>query len=163
MNSKTNAALLIGTALLLTRCDEPPAPALPPPEPELEAPSFEEYPTEDPLEVRVYEPIGKRDPFRSIFETVRTEPENVAVLQRFELDQLRLTAVVSGIAQPYAMVEDPDGLGHTVTRGVLIGKNWGRVQSIYESCVTVKEEYRDYTGRKVENKVELCLPEPVVN
>ncbi|MBI2377001.1 MAG: pilus assembly protein PilP [Deltaproteobacteria bacterium] len=111
-----------------------------------------------------YTPIGKRDPFRSIFEEVRSagNPTTVTELQRFELDQLKLTAVITGGITPRALVEDPSGLGHTIARGTLIGRNFGRVEAVYASCVTVREDYRDYTGRKVENRASVCLKgEPV--
>ncbi len=109
-----------------------------------------------------YSPIGKRDPFRSLFDQLRKDEttQQLTELQLFELDQLKLVAIVSRIATPYAMVEDPNGKGHTLTRGTLIGKNWGRVSEINPACVVVKEEYRDYTGRKVTNKPSLCLPKP---
>lgn len=108
----------------------------------------------------VYSPIGKRDPFRSLFDSLQLsrDVEQLTELQRFELDQLKLVGIVSRIATPYAMVEDPSGKGHTITRGKLIGKNWGRVSQITPECVVVKEEYRDYTGRKVTNKTEMCIP-----
>lgn len=109
-----------------------------------------------------YSPIGKRDPFRSLFDQLQSQEVSgtTTELQRFELDQLALVAIVSRIATPYAMVEDPDGKGHTLTRGTLIGKNWGRVAEINQDCVVIKEEYRDYTGRKVTNKTPMCLPKP---
>lgn len=109
-----------------------------------------------------YSPIGKRDPFRSLFDQLRREEQSqqLTELQTFELDQLKLVAIISRIATPYAMVEDPNAKGHTLTRGTLIGKNWGRVSEINPNCVVVKEEYRDYTGRKVTNKPNLCLPKP---
>jgi type IV pilus assembly protein PilP len=109
-----------------------------------------------------YSPIGKRDPFRSLFDQLRREEQNqqLTELQTFEVDQLKLVAIISRIATPYAMVEDPNGKGHTLTRGTLIGKNWGRVSEINPDCVTIKEEYRDYTGRKVTNKLSMCLPKP---
>ncbi|MCK6550256.1 pilus assembly protein PilP, partial [Myxococcota bacterium] len=109
-----------------------------------------------------YSPIGKRDPFRSLFDQLRREEQNqqLTELQTFEVDQLKLVAIVSRIATPYAMVEDPTGKGHTLTRGTLIGKNWGRVSEINPDCVVIKEEYRDYTGRKVTNKISVCLPKP---
>ena len=81
-------------------------------------------------------------------------------LQRFEIDQLKLVAIVSRVATPYAMVEDPNAKGHTLTRGTLIGKNWGKVSQITGECVEIKEDYRDYTGRKQSNKLQLCLPKP---
>ena len=107
-----------------------------------------------------YSPIGKRDPFRSLFDQLQREEgsEKLRELQKFELDQLKLVAIVSRIATPYAMVEDPNNKGHTLTRGTLIGKNWGRVAQINPECVIIKEEYRDYTGRKVTNRTSMCLP-----
>lgn len=109
-----------------------------------------------------YSPIGKRDPFRSLLDQVQGDEEGPArtELQTFEVDQLKLVAIISRVATPSAMVEDPNGKGHTLTRGTLIGKNWGRVSEINPECVVVKEEYRDYTGRKVTNKLNLCLPKP---
>src|SRR5688572_28077786 len=109
-----------------------------------------------------YSPIGKRDPFRSLFDQLQKEEQNqqLTELQKFEIDQLKLVTIVSRIATPYAMVEDPTGKGHTLTRGTLIGKNWGRVAQIKPDCVVIKEEYRDYTGRKVTNKTDKCLPKP---
>ena len=111
-----------------------------------------------------YSPIGKRDPFRSLLDEIQDEDDEgqLTELQGFELDQLRLVAIVSRTATPYAMVEDPNQKGHTLTRGTLIGKNWGRVAQITPECVVIKEEYRDYTGRKVTNKTSMCLPKPLV-
>lgn len=134
-----------------------PAPAPPPPPAEpTGSGNSEEY------VAYVYSPIGKRDPFRSLFDVLQqsADTEQLTELQKFELDQLKLVGIVSRIATPYAMVEDPTGKGHTLTRGKLIGKNWGRVSQITPDCVVVKEEYRDYTGRKVTNKTEMCIPKP---
>jgi type IV pilus assembly protein PilP len=136
----------------------PPADAPPP------APGDEAKPAgEDVSEIAyAYSPIGKRDPFRSLFDQLQKEEQNqqLTELQKFEIDQLKLVAIVSRIATPYAMVEDPTGKGHTLTRGTLIGKNWGRVAQIKPDCVVIKEEYRDYTGRKVTNTQDRCLPKP---
>lgn len=134
---------------------EPAAPATPPPAGEGSGDEASEI-------AYAYSPIGKRDPFRSLFDQLQREEANqqLTELQKFELDQLRLVAIVSRIATPYAMVEDPTSKGHTLTRGTLIGKNWGRVAQIDPECVVIKEEYRDYTGRKVTNKTSMCLPKP---
>lgn len=135
----------------------------PMPEPEPAAPPPGDGNVEDPSEIPyAYSPIGKRDPFRNLFDLLQQEEsqQELTELQRFELDQLKLVAVISRISTPYAMVEDPGGKGHTLTRGTLIGKNWGQVSQIREDCVVINEEYRDYTGRKVTNKTSLCLPKP---
>ncbi|MBI4817627.1 MAG: pilus assembly protein PilP [Deltaproteobacteria bacterium] len=149
----------------IVACEEAKPPPPPPPPVEEEAAPIESVPEDVALEeasevAYAYSPIGKRDPFRSIFEEIRKEVDETELteLQRYEVDQLRLTGIITGRATPYAMVEDPEKKGHTLTRGTLIGKNWGRVSAITPDCVIIKEEYRDYTGRKVENKIELCLP-----
>ena len=126
-------------------------------------PEIPEAEADAPEVAYAYSPIGKRDPFRSFFEEIRKgdgDNEELTELQRFEVDQLRLTGIVTGRATPYAMVEDPNGKGHTLTRGTLLGKNWGRVATITVECVVIKEEYRDYTGRKVTNTISMCLPKP---
>lgn len=137
--------------------DTPAAPAAPAPAAEGSAGSGEVSEI-----AYAYSPIGKRDPFRSLFDQLAKEEQTqqLTPLQKFEIDQLKLVAVVTRIATPYAMVEDPSGKGHTLRRGTLIGKNWGRVSAINEDCVVIKEEYRDYTGRKVTNQLSMCLPKP---
>jgi type IV pilus assembly protein PilP len=131
-------------------------PSTPPPAPE------ENGASDDTEMAYVYSPIGKRDPFRSLFDKFQQGPETeeLTELQKFELDQLKLVGIVSRIPTPYALVEDPDGKGHSIRRGTFIGKNWGRVSAITPDCVIIKEEYREYTGRKVTNKTDMCIPKP---
>ena len=78
-----------------------------------------------------YNPLGKRDPFRS-FLSISTETTNTEIiprtpLQKYELEQYRLTAIIWDMDPPMAMVEDPLGIGHPVVEGDYIGKNWGKV------------------------------------
>ncbi|MFO0726742.1 MAG: pilus assembly protein PilP [Myxococcota bacterium] len=159
----TKLALLILPLAALGACGDPPKPPPPPPAeatPPPPGPSTTEEELEAPEAAYAYSSVGKRDPFRSFFfDALATPgPDNLTELQKFQLDQLKLVAIVTGRAAPYAMVEDPTGKGHTLTRGTLLGKNWGHVATINADCVTVKEEYRDYTGRKVTNEVPICLP-----
>lgn len=109
-----------------------------------------------------YSPIGKRDPFRSLFEDLQKsgEEEERTPLEEFELDQLKLVGIVSRIATPYALVEDPTGKGHTLRRGTLIGRNRGRVSQIKPECVVVRERYSTYSGKTATNETEICLPKP---
>lgn len=175
------------SGLLLSACEDPPPPEAPPPSKAAAglnvltqgsetaaagtpAPAPAEPPPAAPAgeaaaegEIAyAYSPIGKRDPFRSPLEEFNREDQGqqLTELQRFEIDQLKLVAIVSRVATPYAMVEDPNSKGHTLTRGTLIGKNWGKVSQITGDCVEIKEDYRDYTGRKQSNKLQLCLPKP---
>jgi type IV pilus assembly protein PilP len=171
---------LAALALSATGCEEAPPPAAPPASGAAATGQGAEGAAADPAAAAgatgeatsgaeqaselayAYSPIGKRDPFRSLFDQLQREEQSqqLTELQKFELDQLKLVAIVSRTATPYAMVEDPNLKGHTLTRGTLIGKNWGRVAQINPECVVIKEEYRDYTGRKVTNNTSMCLPKP---
>jgi len=115
-------------------------------------------------ETYIYTPVGKRDPFKSFYKEDKKPgvsgdkgPNATTILQLYEIDQLKLIAVVSGISQPKAMVVTPDGRGHTVKIGTLIGKNFGRVVRIKTSEVVIAEDYRDPIGRKVTNYITMAL------
>lgn len=170
MRTHAPTSLVIATGLVLLAglaCDSPPPPPPPAPPPSLPdpaslPPSAAEEELEAPEVAYSYTPVGKRDPFKSIFEDLAPPSDKLQELQKFQLDQLKIVAIITGRATPYAMVEDPSGKGHTLTRGKLIGKNFGRVAAINPECVVVKEEYRDYTGRKVTNELSMCLPKPDV-
>jgi type IV pilus assembly protein PilP len=90
---------------------------------------------------------GGRDPFVAPKEP---PPDSSCAeeLCRFKLDELRLVAVVSGDANPVAMVEDPFGKGIIVRRRARIGKRGGRVTAITRECITVTEQGE---------KLDLCI------
>lgn len=109
-----------------------------------------------------YNPVGKRDPFRSPLEDlVRTRQDTQISscnepLCAWDLDQLKLVAVVTGDANPIAMVEDPLGRGHIVRRNARMGRQGGRVTQILRDSVTVTE-YIPTEGKVIPNPVSLQL------
>jgi type IV pilus assembly protein PilP len=155
-------------ALLLVSCGggtAPKAPAAPaavapvPPPAKAES-STPGTPGESGTDEYVYNPIGKRDPFRTFI----TAPEEEQIrsptpLQRFEIDQYTLTGIIWGTPNPRAMVEDPEGVGHVVEIGTYIGKNWGKVTEITSNKILVNEEYLTVDGSLVTNPIEISLPE----
>ncbi len=179
MRSLSLACCAAMLALVLAACSSdppPPTPAArpaPPPPPvdeevvadgevDVEA-EIDEEEEERPPEY-VYSPIGKRDPFRSPFldlvamEEARDRAERLTPLQKWDLDQLTVRAIISATADPMAMVLDPEGHGHVVRRGVLIGRNWGRVTAIRRECLVITEQMRDATGTPMAVQQERCLP-----
>lgn len=99
-----------------------------------------------------YDAVNKRDPFKTYFDELileEQEQENLTELQRFDIDKLKLVAVVVGTATPMAMVEDPTGKGHTVKIGTLVGKRFGQVKHIRRGEIIVQEEFRDFTGKRI--------------
>lgn len=70
--------------------------------------------------------VVNRDPFRDFVVSVIGDspvinPREVK-LRNVALDQMRLIAVITGVPVPYAMVEDPEGVGHVISRGDYIGR-----------------------------------------
>lgn len=124
------------------------------------APTPTPTPEEAPNEEYNYNPIGKRDPFRSFLadELAPDTRKVVTPLQRYDLDQLKIIGIIWGISSPRAMVTSPDGKGYVVQKGTLIGKNWGKVSRITQDEVIISEEYRDFEGKLIVTEVPLKLP-----
>ncbi len=113
----------------------------------------------------VYSPVAKRDPFRSYFDEAPVQAEvkaetptaHCGPICGWELEQLKLVAVVTGIASPVAMVEDPDGRGFLLRRGSYVGKRSGKVSDIRRDAVVVTELIRRRDGALIPAKSELVL------
>ncbi|MBW2416369.1 MAG: pilus assembly protein PilP [Deltaproteobacteria bacterium] len=125
-----------------------------PPKPKVVA----EVVVEPEVEYR-YNPEGKADPFRSF---VRREPEledDQSPLERFDLSQLSVSAIMWGSDRPRALITDPSGKGYIVSEGAAIGKNQGRVMKIDDNLIRVKETYVDFQDRATTKEVEMRLYE----
>jgi len=106
-----------------------------------------------------YNPVDKRDPFRSIVATRDDDQiKSPTPLQRFELEQYTLSGIIWGIERPKAMVEDPEQIGHVVELGTYIGTKWGKVTEITEDHIVVTEEYLSMDGSLVVKPRVLSLP-----
>ena len=110
-----------------------------------------------------YSSVGKRDPFKSFLGDLRSSTGAVATrcntpLGRFELDQLRLVAVVTGLADPLAMVEAPTGVGYALRKGACLGKNGGVVATIRTGEVVVTEWAMRADGTREKTETALRLP-----
>jgi len=103
-----------------------------------------------------YDPSGKRDPFRSfIFTAATQERDSRGPLERFDLAQLTLVAIVWGTDRPRAVVADPSGRGYIVREGTYMGKNEGRIIDIADNALVVKETYVDYFGEQTTKDVTM--------
>jgi Tfp pilus assembly protein PilP len=106
------------------------------------------------------DPGQKRDPFRPFTLDFRPQEvdEPVTPLQRYELSQLTLVAVMLEIEPPRAMLQDNSGMGFIVTPGTPIGRNHGAVKSIEPGKVTVEEKVLDFYGREQVRTAVLEIP-----
>ena len=81
-----------------------------------------------------YNPVGKRDPFEPLVSKEKQaggKPEKEkGPLEKFELSQFRLMAMLLVKGTPRAMVKAPDGKSYIVKPGDKIGKLDGEIEKI---------------------------------
>ena len=109
-----------------------------------------------------YNPAGRRDPFEPLINQLQ-ETSRVTVvkprgpLQKYELTQFRLMAVLVVKGRPMAMVKAPDGKSYPVKIGDEIGRYEGKVANI-ETKVTD----RDPLGKRIEVSPDRIVVEETV-
>jgi len=156
---------LAAAAALAAACGEsrpPPRPAAAP-APAAKAAAAPAAPAKGPEAEVAYSSVGKRDPFKSFLADLRATSGPVVTrcntpLGRFEIDQLRLVAIITGMADPLAMVEAPTGVGYTLRKGACVGKNGGVVASIRSDEVVVAEWAVKADGTREKTQTALRLP-----
>lgn len=121
--------------------------------------------TEKPVEFEyTYNPAGKPDPFKPfiqispIKEAKKTVP--LTPLQKYEISQLKLVAIIITPEGNVAMVEDSTGKGYIVKKGTIIGKNEGRVTKILKDRIIIEEAYQDVLGQTKINELTMTLHRP---
>jgi len=178
---------VLGLFLILAGCGgEAPQPTkvpipAPGPKPAAQAPAKEPLPAAmevqavgpPPLVTFTYNPHGKPNPFQPLVvekpelpATPKKKVERAAKqeesrpgtpLEKIDLDAFKLVAVVWGIPNPRAMVEEAGGRGYILTVGTRIGKNQGKISKIDSTGVVVSEKYEDENGKVKTREVPLRL------
>jgi type IV pilus assembly protein PilP len=142
------------------------ASAKPPPQPapQQSVPSSA-APTQEVERDYVYDPTGKRDPFQPFIASqtpIKPVGEEIPItpLQKYDLSQLKLVAIIVGAGEGSAMVEDSEGKGYIIKKGVYVGTNFGKVKTVLKDRVVIEERYKDYTGQVKEKEIILRLHPP---
>lgn len=108
-----------------------------------------------------YNPTGKPDPFKPFIQLtpVREASRNVPMtpLQKYEVSQLKLVAIISLVEGNIALVEDATGKGYFVKKGTFIGRNDGKVTKILKDKVVIEEVYQDVFGQTKTSEISLSL------
>lgn len=117
--------------------------------------------------VYYYDPIGKRDPFKSFLQlapsagTEAKEDIFLTPLERYSLDQLKLVGTVIGPGVQNALIEDDAGKGYSIRVGDRIGTEGGKVVAILKDRIVVEEISQDPLGNRRVKRVEKKLHTPV--
>ena len=175
--------MLLGTILTLGSCggEAPKATKVPMPPVGKKAPTPAPTPASVPslveskaapasTEKYVYDPKGKPDPFKPLIvekteaasaksksSSMEAVLESATPLERMDLGQLRLVALVWNISDPKGMVEDSTGKGYILSIGTPIGKNKGKVTQINSSGIVVTERLEELMGKFKSRQVTLKL------
>ncbi len=108
-----------------------------------------------------YNPVGKPDPFKSFIQITpaKAYSRNVPLtpLQKYEISQLKLVAIIATSEGNIALVEDLTGKGYFLRKGTGIGKNDGKVKKILKDKVIIEEVYEDISEPKKINEISLFL------
>lgn len=95
------------------------------------------------LEPYIYDPKGRRDPFKPYVDAPGDETGVVAgpllPLQQYDIEQLKLVGIIWNVTDPKAMFVDPKSQVHIVRRDERIGRKNGYVAVIREGEVVVVE------------------------
>ena len=108
-----------------------------------------------------YNPLGKPDPFKPFIQMTPSKlySKNVpqTPLQKYEISQLTLVAIITTPEGNIALIEDSAGKGYFLKKGTEIGKNDGKVKQILKDKVIIEEVYEDIFGQKKINEISLFL------
>ncbi len=125
----------------------------------------------------IYTSTNKADPFQTVFmkQTVvdggvkvqstgadvtgptKFDTRTMTDLQRFEIDELKITAIIYGTSTRRGIVVDPTGKSHIIKEGDFIGKNFGRITAIKNDKVLINEETYDIHKRKINKNIVMNL------
>lgn len=128
-----------------------------------------------PPEIRPYEPFnydnsaGLPDPFMPRQQEMRNgehggpnQPDmkrHREALEEFPLDGLKMVGYLHQGTADYAIIRAPDGKLHRVKAGNYLGQNFGRIVSVTETEVQIKESVQDSSGDWSERMSSLQLVE----
>jgi type IV pilus assembly protein PilP len=119
-------------------------------------------------------PVVVIDPFEPLFQkeqpqkqekrpgarTQTRRPVKLTPLEKIDLGQLKLTAIIRTPAGNKALVEEASGKGYIIQKGTWIGVHAGKVEQITGDTVVVEEEVENAIGEISLTTRELKLQKP---
>lgn len=94
---------------------------------------------------------GERDPFKPftigiIPEIAEGKEQYLSPLQKLTLSQIKLVGIIWGDKKS-ALIQDFSGMGYIIKEGMFVGENSGIVTRISSDGITIKQHFKDYSGR----------------
>ena len=122
-----------------------------------------------PDTIDFYNPEGKLDPFASLYkdkpaaipttgQKLTQEPRRpLTPLEKVDLSQLKLVAIIRALSGNIALVEEASGKGYVIKKGTYIGTRSGKVGKILPDSIIVEEESEDFSGKVSVREIEVKL------
>jgi len=107
---------------------------------------------EEPVKVEKTESIDAKGEVR--------EKRAKTPLEKIELSQLQLKAIILAPSGNKALVEESTGKGYIIRKGTYIGRHDGKVIKILKDKVVVEELKENYEGKTIAEEKEIKLPKP---
>ncbi len=106
-----------------------------------------------------YYPGDRRDPFAPIVSRLSKQPgqTNLPPLERYTINEFRMTGILWGGFGYNAMLEGPDGKGYFVHVGSRIGPNKAVVKKITEDSLVLEEKFKNYLGADERREIIINL------
>ncbi len=96
-----------------------------------------------------YDSKGRRDPFLSLVVTTKEKPtkkRGASPIESFDIDEIQLLAIAWDHNKYYALIMLPDKKNYTISEGMTLGLQGGKVYKINNDTVVIREYVKDYKG-----------------
>ncbi|MGC4120956.1 MAG: pilus assembly protein PilP [Myxococcales bacterium] len=111
-----------------------------------------------------YAASGKRDPFKNETEVVLPPKDpTCGGLCEFDLDQLKVQALVTGLSVPLAGLLAPNGKLYIVDKGTKVGKRRGWVAEVSSEKIVIEEPCAKDSSRMCKTEVEIPKEAPAAD
>ncbi|MDY0361566.1 MAG: pilus assembly protein PilP [Desulforegulaceae bacterium] len=119
-----------------------------------------------------YNPAGRINPFSPLVKESEVINEDVSdddekpkrpktPLEKFDLSQLKLVAIMSTNDGDIAVLEESSGKGYLVEKGAYVGLNSGQIINIESDRIIIKETIKDISGKSITKESVLQIQKPV--
>jgi Tfp pilus assembly protein PilP len=100
-------------------------------------------------EVYTYDSKGRRDPFLALVAISKEKPtkrKGASPIESFSIEEISLLAIARDKEKHYALIMLPDKKNFTITEGMTLGLQGGKVEKITDDMVVIREFVKDYKG-----------------
>ena len=97
----------------------------------------------------IYDAKGKKDPFLSLVELTKQKPvkkRGATPFESYDVGEVKILAIAWAKDKYYALIRLPDNKNYTITEGMAMGLQGGKVEKITKEMVVIREYVKDYRG-----------------